>query len=429
MTASSHRLVDGHDCGGAVLVLGADLRTGLPIVRSLGRRGLKVHVGWCPADSPICWSRYVRKTHSLPPCQGSPDEWRAAIHALLVEHKFDLVIPSSEPEQLALQRHGRQLGIGTQIYLLNERAFAVSFDKTKIFELASSLGIPQPASVVVSNVRAAGASFGDATGPLFVKPTSSLSGEDLTNKQSVLRFDDVAEARRFLCAHEKSAPFLVQEKWPGVGVGVEFLARQGEILPAFQHRRLHETSGHGSTYRMGEALDPMLVDATQRLLKALEYTGVGMCEFRVDETAQRWALLELNARFWGSLPLAVAAGADFPWYLYQMLVHEERVFPNTYKIGVRCRTLRPDLAWTWRSLTRSRTQANSLSAQRQGRGINEVPRKQVVRHLIRLVACRDHLDSFSWDDPKPLVGGTWRACKKAIRRLRRALPNSSQQET
>ena len=109
-------------------------------------------------------------------------------------------------------------------------------------------------------------------------------------------------------------------------MGVELLADQGQILFAMQHRRLHETTGFGSAYRETVAVNPELRGACEALMRSLNYTGVAMVEFRVDEATGKWILLEINGRFWGSLPLAAAAGADFPLYLYQLLVDGRREF-------------------------------------------------------------------------------------------------------
>ncbi|MFB3041919.1 MAG: ATP-grasp domain-containing protein, partial [Candidatus Poribacteria bacterium] len=125
----------------------------------------------------------------------------------------------------------------------------------------------------------------------------------------------------------------VQENFIGMGVGVELLAAQGESLFAFQHVRVHEPiMGGGSSYRKSVALDSELLEASTKLLKALNYTGVAMVEFKVNFKTGAWVFIEINARFWGSLPLAVAAGADFPYYLYQLLVMGKRKFPQCYKI-------------------------------------------------------------------------------------------------
>ena len=75
----------------------------------------------------------------------------------------------------------------------------------------------------------------------------------------------------------------VQENFIGTGVGIELLAAQGELLFAFQHVRVHEPiMGGGSSYRKSVPLDPKLLEASTKLLKALNYTGVAMVEFKVN---------------------------------------------------------------------------------------------------------------------------------------------------
>ena len=61
-------------------------------------------------------------------------------------------------------------------------------------------------------------------------------------------------------------------------------------------------------------------------MRALRYTGVAMVEFKVNAKTGEFVLIEINGRFWGSLPLAVAAGANFPLWLYQMWVENREDF-------------------------------------------------------------------------------------------------------
>lgn len=389
---------------GSVLVLGADARMVLPIARSLGRHGLAVHVGWCPRLSPACCSRYVRQIHDIPAYQPDDTEWLSALQKLLDDHRFELVIPATEPTVFALQRHRRDLEQLGRIYLIEDRTFAIAFDKTETGALAASLGIPLPKSSVVEDEADARRQLADAQFPIVVKPASSVSEDDPREKQFVVTFDDRDACQRFVESRLlDGVRLLIQEYCPGVGVGLEFIANDGKILNAFQHQRLHETSGHGSTYRMSVPADPLAYEATQKLVHALNYTGVGMCEFKVDDETGRWVFLELNARFWGSLPLAVTAGADFPWYLYQMLVHGTREFPDEPKVGVRARDMRSDLRWLWRTLTRSRSHDRWLNGQSEGFGLNEIPKRRLIGDLIRLITFRDRFDTFSLDDPRPAI--------------------------
>ena len=98
--------------------------------------------------------------------------------------------------------------------------------------------------------------------------------------------------------------------------------RRGEPLLLFQHRRIREypISGGVSTCCESMPLDPKLRDWSVALLKAMNWDGVAMVEFRYDEASGRAVLLEVNGRFWGSLPLAVHAGCDFPYEFYRSSV-------------------------------------------------------------------------------------------------------------
>jgi predicted ATP-grasp superfamily ATP-dependent carboligase len=56
----------------------------------------------------------------------------------------------------------------------------------------------------------------------------------------------------------------------------------------------------------------MLADA-RKFVRALDYTGVLMLEFRLNRAADEWLFHDFNARLWAALPLTVAAGADYPY--------------------------------------------------------------------------------------------------------------------
>src|SRR5690242_19400057 len=68
-----------------------------------------------------------------------------------------------------------------------------------------------------------------------------------------------------------------------------------------------------------------------------------MFEFRLDPATGAWSLLEVNARPWGSLPLPVGLGVDFPWRWYRLLTADEETAPVAYRAGVYGRNLLPDL--------------------------------------------------------------------------------------
>jgi protein-tyrosine-phosphatase len=86
----------------------------------------------------------------------------------------------------------------------------------------------------------------------------------------------------------------------------------------------------------------LLRDA-EALLRALNWHGVAMVEFKMDAMDQHW-LMEINPRLWGSLALSIDAGVDFPRGLWQIARGETPAAQPEYRL-VRTRDLRTDLEW------------------------------------------------------------------------------------
>ena len=119
------------------------------------------------------------------------------------------------------------------------------------------------------------------------------------------------------------------------------LASKGRVLQAFEHHRVRELAG-ASFYRISAPLTPELARACEAIVAAVPYTGVAMFEFKRNDSGG-WILLEVNARPWGSMPLPLALGVDFPYRWYRLLTAGEETPAVEYRTGVYGRNLMPDL--------------------------------------------------------------------------------------
>ena len=377
---------------GKVLVLGNDMRAFLTVIRSLGRGGHAVHVAWCPKDAPALNSKYIKKVHQLAPYSNSDDSWMFQMIKLFQNEKFDLVIPCRDDSILPMQKHRNELERHTRVYLLNERSFEYGFDKQRMDELACSLGINLPKERIVHNLSEAYRSFNEFGSPLVVKPFSSFTLDDLNNKQFVLKIYHKEKIQTCIPAMLQKGRLLVQENFIGIGMGVSVLALRGEILAVFQHERVHEPLfGGGSSYRKSVSLNTELFKATSILISKLNYTGVAMMEFKQNPKNGSWVFIEINPRFWGSLPLAVASGVDFPLYLYQMLVEGKRMFPERYRRGIYCRNLINDIRWNWENFKANRSDPTLMTK----------PLPLVAGEVFNILTGRERIDSFTFDDIIP----------------------------
>lgn len=388
-----------------VLVLGSDTRSFLTVIRSLGRCGVEVHTAWADPDSPALRSRYVRATHHLDRPNRDGSDWEEQLVTLLREEMFDLVIPCNDRCAIPLQEN-RQRWEQHPVYLLNAEAYRVSFDKALTGELVRTLGIPAPRERLVRTSHDK-AIVSELDPPFVLKPVRSVSVDRLDQKNHVVHANagDVEEKLDSLLPR---TPVLVQEYFAGTGVGLEFLAHRGELLMVFQHERLHEPpSGGGSSYRRSSAVHADLRAATSKIVEALHYSGVGMVEFRYNFLTTDWIVVEINGRFWGSLPLAVAAGADFPAYLFQYLVDGRRNFRSTYRHNVVSRNWSQDLRWLFDTL-----RVGAFDPGRQLRLAN-----QLFKELRYSVTLRGYSDTFVADD----MGPGWVELRQVIKSAWRKL--------
>jgi protein-tyrosine-phosphatase/predicted ATP-grasp superfamily ATP-dependent carboligase len=371
------------DAPDKVLVLGGSTRAFLAVVRSLGRKGLVVHAGSPSYDQEVLRSRYLAMVHYLPPLD-EPDNWKDEVMRIMEAERFSLVIPTNDPAILLCQRYRAELERFGRIYLLNEKADLAVNDKMRTYELARKLGVNVPRSVLITPEDEPGSLLKEFDLPIMLKPVSSFSIEDLRSKRYVKRARNEEELSQMLTEMLASGPLMAQEYFEGVGVGVEVLCLNGRVLTQFQHLRVHEPRGGGaSTYRRSMPVDPELLDASKKIMAMLDYTGVGMLEFKVDFRSERWTLIEINGRFWGSLPLPVAAGMDFPFYLYEMLVRGRTEFPQDFDDHIYCRNTSLDFKWMRENLMDHKG--------------------QVLREMSNFVLLRERNDTLVKDDPIPGV--------------------------
>ncbi len=319
------------------------------IVRSLGRAGHWVAAADVSPKAIGFASRYVAEQLVHPDPYADPEAMVDCIVEAVDGWGADLVIPVTDELLLPLANARARLG-GCALAAPELDVLAGTTDKARTLDHARALGIPVPPGSVVRTVEEALAAAANLGWPVVLKPRSSrrYGGDGGVERFRVTYAIDRDELRTRMAALEGHTEVLVQRYVPGEGHGVELLLHEGRPLAAFQHRRLREVpiSGGPSSLRLAVALDPQLLQWSSALLAELRWTGLAMVEFKVGIDGP--ALMEVNGRIWGSLPLAVRAGMDFPAKL--VALHLDGPPPpgpidTDYRVGVRSRDLERELVW------------------------------------------------------------------------------------
>lgn len=321
-----------------VLITDSSQRKSIPIIRSLGRKGIDVVAAEDSSLSMGFFSKYTTSSIIYP----APENEEIFISWLI--HKansgvFDILFPIDERTMEPVTRNLSRLKKHMAVPVVDFEKFMQARDKSKTYKLADSLGISIPRTITPNSLDAINESLKDATCPAVVKPRSGSGSRGVK-----YCFTKEELYPTYIEVHKDYKLPLVQEYVPHGGdtFGVEFLCNKGEVLRTFVHRRLREFPLKGGPSTLRESIHREdLVEDAKKLLMSIGWHGVAMVEFKENPNTGECVLMEINPKFWGSVALPISAGVDFPYLLYQMACEEEIGKDPGYDANVMCRWLLP----------------------------------------------------------------------------------------
>lgn len=331
-----------------IFVVDGDTRKTLSIVRSLGATNT-VFVLSKKSFSIASASKYCAKAFLR-----DDGELVDQVIKLCTLHEMQFLIATQEETLIRLARaHARIAEVVTPTFPVFE-VLDFAFDKSKTLEIAQACDLLIPKTIFPccrSEILCLSREIGF---PLVLKPHRSVSieGENTftaTGPVYARNEQELEEALRALPMHI-GVP-MIQEYVQGTGVGGFFLMnKQGEIVSEFAHERIRDVNpkGSGSCFRKSIFVDNEVRKLSTRLLKAMEWEGVAMVEYRRTPEG-KYYLMEVNGRFWGSLDLARQSGINFPENLVR-IYNSESVSACEYKSNIYVRWLLGDVLRTLRIL-------------------------------------------------------------------------------
>ena len=375
-----------------VLVMGDDVRSFLSIVRSLGSKGLTIDCCSENFCSHALRSRYLRKAFSLPPYDLGVPEWICSLLSILDKKTYGLIIPCNDKYIIPIMENYDEFKL-YPIALPNKKAYYCFYDKYQTRKTSLKVGVPVSSGRLLLKSDTPESIIKLFGLPLIIKNRRSFDLKRIAIRNQVYKIKTIESLSAVLKKIKKPDDFLVEKYFPGVGAGISVLADNGEIITSFQHQRVNEPpDGGGSSYRKSVSLDPKLLDQVKTLARETKLTGVSMFEFKINIETQRSILVEVNARFWGSLPLAIGAGIDFPYLLYQYFILKQKVLTKNYQIDFYGRNLISDIYCHishYESIHFSKNKDRALF---------------FITYLfgfLRVLLGKEKIDTFSMKDPKP----------------------------
>ncbi len=383
------------------IVLGVDSPIGLTVVRELGRNDVPV---FAVGKIPFSLGRFSRFTKHFTLYRGKQplSDWLPRIisqtdaKALLAVSESDLLELANLPDQIE----------GCKILTPRKQQLELVLDKRKTIAAAREVDIdvpeswqPAPGQDFLEHAR-------NASYPVVLK-WSDPPAIWARLKSAGIAFEKVAYAYNAaelitaLGRYDKLGCWPMVQTWcGGYGLGQMLMMRGGQSRLRFQHRRLREFPATGGVSTLCASV-PLKEHAEQfrkseALLASMGWDGPAMVEYRHDPARKRYWLMEVNGRFWGSLPLASQSGVHFAWEHYRSAIFPDAKAAQPVYGSKRARYAGPDAKRLYQVL---RSKMPSMPGPRPQTRFSEI-----------LVFVGDFFKPctgyyvWNWGDPFPLLG-------------------------
>jgi predicted ATP-grasp superfamily ATP-dependent carboligase len=329
-----------------VLTTDPEKRIGLYAIRYLGRAGAQMSsIGHQTGSKiPIGFlSKYLKTGISV-----KSGDYLLRLKDFLIKHsrEYDIINPIDISKMLCVLDADKEFNLKCNYLLPKRESLVVADNKELLTKHALELGLNCPKTFS----RIAPEEIKDLSIQLTYPCIIKFRGDNREThwnpeeRYSIVTSPETltSEYRRM---HDIEKYPIIQEYIRGSGFGYFALYDRNRNLKAqFCHKRIREYPITGGPSSCCESIyDSELIRIGKSLIESLDWTGLAMVEFKFDEARKQFFIIEINPRYWGSLPLAVSSGVNFPLLhaLSSLDIDYEPVLD--YKRGVKVRFLDKDV--------------------------------------------------------------------------------------
>lgn len=287
-------------------------------------------------------SRYCSKAFEYPVSTSEPGAFVESVLEFVRAQAIDLVIPITDWTLGPLSAQRERFAEVSGVAMPSREAFEFASDKYRTIQLAESIGIGVPKTLLVASAGDL-SQFQSSAFPVVVKDRFSVRWTADKAVFGSVSYAYSAEELQGKVAERVQAAgdVLVQEFAAGLGLGFSCFMIGGKAFLPFQWQRIREVDPRGSAScaRKSIPLDSSLASLSVRLIHEMGFEGIAMVEYKKTGDG-RLILMEINGRPWGSIGLPVACGIDYPRHLIEWSLHG-KLPPQeiSYQTNVTCRRL------------------------------------------------------------------------------------------
>jgi predicted ATP-grasp superfamily ATP-dependent carboligase len=324
-----------------VLVSGDEFHASLALVRALRAGGYLPILAVGVRGSYASRSRAVAAVAYVPQAHDTPAAFVEELVRAAVDFEADAILPGTEASLIALAQ--RRESLPCAVGVPPSEIVDLATNKDRVLALAAASGLDTPPSMLAPPAELA-ARAEEISYPAVLKPlrTRLEVGESRLAYYTARRIATADELRAALDGLPE-ADWVLQPYLNGRLSAISGVAWEGRLVCAVHqitHRIWPPYVGY-SSYAETIAADSDLESRVASLLGEIGWSGLFQAQFLGAPDGRR-LLIDFNPRAYGSLALAVRAGANLP-ALWAALVLGAPPPPTRYRPGVRYRLEHNDL--------------------------------------------------------------------------------------
>ncbi len=270
-----------------ILVTSSRMPHALDLIRKLGHEGHEVYASDTFHTSPGSHSRFVKQAFITAAPAYEPERFLDDLGKIVRAHELDLLVPGFE-EAFLLAKHRDAFAPRAKIFVAAFDDLARLHDKAAFVELAHSLRLPVPETILATSTEAlvrATRAFPEYLG----RPAFSRGGVDLLTNVGPLAGHLTAET----CVATERRPWIVQRFVHGEDVCSASVVHRGRV--AAHSTYVHPlTIEHAGGISFESVTEPETLAITRRIVEHLAYDGHISLDF--IRTPSGLVLIECNPR-------------------------------------------------------------------------------------------------------------------------------------
>ncbi len=330
----------------AVLLTDAQERSAPIACESLSRAGYRVGGASCEKPAPGQWSRFCDERFAVPDPRADGRDFARAVAEAAQRGRFATVIPGSDAALAAISDHRDLFPAEVELGLPAKEVVQACMSKVSLLARAGDAGLAAPETVICANRDEAVTAAARLGYPVLLKPRRSVFAEDgdIRQRPSFLAVDEAALANEL---PGFGLPCLLQRHFSGALISIGGVSADGRLPGLAVSRYIRTWPPQAGSVSCSETISASadLLDRVGKFVAATGWEGIFELEL-IEENDGEYAAIDFNPRLYGSLALAVSAGAPLPAIWCDWLLRG-RYEEGIARAGVRYRWGDADLQHVW----------------------------------------------------------------------------------